>query len=262
MQAMKAWRRSIGACALMVGLALGAAVPVVAQDQPADQTSPAQQTGGFDLARATVDLYAGTCATPAQAPGTEVGTLQPMQFGAAAPETGLQIGEAGESADTAAGVQPTDSADTAAGVDTGETADTAADAQPEGGDEPAAGAAGMTQGPAGGPTIWRTETQLDANFDEMFSEQKAIAIDESPDAYQNILACGDLPSTGQWQGQDQIVVGLNPVQGSGFVGFAVFEQDASGQVFGDNASGLTVYLFENLPTQLNEGRDAATSSSS
>jgi hypothetical protein len=271
MTTMKSWRRSIGACALMVGLAVGAAVPVVAQDQPADQTSPAQQSGGFDLAQASVGLHAGSCAAPTPEPWAEGGTLQPAPFGAAVPESGVQIGE---SADTAVGIQTDDTADTEAGVETGatedtasaietgDTADTTAGVQTEGGDEPAAGAADLTQPTAGVPTIWKAEAVIDAPFEQMFSEQNAIAIHESPETLQNVLACGDLSTAGEWQGQDQIVIGLRPVQGSDFFGFAVFEQDTSGQVFGANASGLTVYLFENLPTQLSEGQDTATSGTS
>ncbi len=114
------------------------------------------------------------------------------------------------------------------------------------------------------PTVWKAEEEVDATFEELFGTEEdvaeeeedddalddpgIIAVHESSENYGNIVACGELGVV-DWEDSDDVVVGLRPIKGSGVYGYAVFERDTGNiPIFGENTSGVTTYLFQNLPT--------------
>ena len=114
------------------------------------------------------------------------------------------------------------------------------------------------------PTVWKVEEEVDATFEELFGEEEAvedeeedddalddtglIAVHESSENFGNIVACGELTAP-LWEDESDVVVGIRPVNQSGVYGFAVFERDTGNvPVFGENTTGVTVYLFQNLRT--------------
>jgi hypothetical protein len=111
------------------------------------------------------------------------------------------------------------------------------------------------------PDIWKAEGEIDRDFDELFSSpQLALAVRQSSGPNDPLLACGEVWDA-EWDRQDQIVIGLTQANESGYFGYAVFERDTGNiPVFGENTTGVTVYLFENLPTLRQERMDGATPS--
>jgi hypothetical protein len=108
------------------------------------------------------------------------------------------------------------------------------------------------------PTVWKVEGEIDEDFDELFGEPQVIAVHESAEAYANIVACADLNAV-DWEDSDDIVLGLGPVNGSGFYGYVVLERDTGNfPIFGENTTGVTVFVFQNLPTQRQERMAEAT----
>ncbi len=97
--------------------------------------------------------------------------------------------------------------------------------------------------------VWRVESEIDATFDELFGSPEVLAIHQSPDNYGTIVACGDLSTVQFADDQDEVLVALSPVNNADYYGYAVFQRDTGNvPVFGENVTGVTVYLFEGLPT--------------
>ncbi|CAA9571396.1 MAG: hypothetical protein AVDCRST_MAG49-3656 [uncultured Thermomicrobiales bacterium] len=100
------------------------------------------------------------------------------------------------------------------------------------------------------PAYYRAESTVDATFDDLFDSPHVVAVHANADEYGTIVACGELTGTEE---DGQIVVSLRPANRSGYYGYAVFEQDTDDApaipVFGDNTTGVTVYMFVNLLTQ-------------
>jgi hypothetical protein len=102
------------------------------------------------------------------------------------------------------------------------------------------------------PAIWKAEGEVDAAFDDLFGSPEIVAVHQSAEDYETIIACGELTAA-NWEDEDEVVIALRPVDGSGYYGYAVFQRDTGNvPVFGENTTGVTVYLFENLTTQRQE----------
>lgn len=115
------------------------------------------------------------------------------------------------------------------------------------------------------PQVYKVEEELDATFEELFGvdedaanedeDDKAlddpgiVAVHASSAEFGTIVACGEMTSP-NWKDESDVVIGLRPVNQSGIYGFAVFERDTGNvPIFGENTTGVTVYMFDNLATQ-------------
>jgi hypothetical protein len=102
------------------------------------------------------------------------------------------------------------------------------------------------------PTVWQDEGEPDQDFDELFGEQKSILVHQSGIDYGTIIACGEVNAV-DWEDQDQVVIGLRAIEGFGYYGYAVLERDTGNfPIFGENTTGVTVYLFQDLPSLRDE----------
>jgi len=113
--------------------------------------------------------------------------------------------------------------------------------------------------PAGAPrpTVWRADGEIDRTFDELLTAPHVIAVHRSAERYGELVACADVAAT-QWEERDRLVLGLEPVGDTPVYGYAVLERDTGNiPVFGEDTTGVTVYLFEDLSTMRDE-RLAAT----
>ncbi len=107
--------------------------------------------------------------------------------------------------------------------------------------------------PAGGPNarIYKAEEEVDATFDDLFESAQTLVVHQSAAEDATIVACGELTRPDDAEDKEIVVVGLRPIHGSGYYGYAVFERDTSNiPIFGDNTTGVTVYLFHGLDTRL------------
>jgi hypothetical protein len=94
---------------------------------------------------------------------------------------------------------------------------------------------------------WRMQAEIGASFGEFLGEPRIVLVQHGRAAPEVVLACGQIG--GAEDGDDSMVIGLRPLNGSALFGMAIFERDTAGlNVFGDDASGVTVYLFPSLPT--------------
>ncbi len=101
-----------------------------------------------------------------------------------------------------------------------------------------------------GVNVWKTQGEVDTTFDDLIGGEFVVAVSESEEINTNYLACGTITGAGFEDDEDgQMVVGIQPLDGSGVSGFAVFEQDTQTiNIFGEDKSGVTAYLFHDLPT--------------
>jgi hypothetical protein len=221
--------------------------------------------GALDLANAPVDMHEGTCANPTLDPWDEVGRLQRQQF-ADVPALDDDIADDDLGIDVDAGLLTEDTDDDGV-LDDGEDLndnsilDVGIDADGDGildDDEIVAeGEAALLV--VNLPTVWSTHGVIDAPFEPIFNQPNIIAVHQSSDQYETIVACGNVGAVapdaddGLFE-ETEVVVGLSPVGGSGIRGYAVFTYDTI--IFGEDQTVVDVYLFEGLPTQ----RDAAMAS--
>lgn len=106
--------------------------------------------------------------------------------------------------------------------------------------------------PVSGPDarIFKAEDEVDATFDDLFGSPKTLVVRKSADEDASIFACGELTRAADVEDEDVVVVGLRPVDGSDYFGYAVFERGTSNlPVFGDNTTDVTVYVFHGLSTR-------------
>jgi len=118
------------------------------------------------------------------------------------------------------------------------------------------------------PTVWKAEEEVDASFEELFGVDEdgveesedddaiddpgVVAVHRSAEQFGDIVACGEMTAP-LWEDESDVVVGIRPVGGSGVYGFAVFERDTGNvPIFGENTTGVTTYLFQNLSTARSE----------
>ncbi|MBW3632295.1 MAG: hypothetical protein KY456_04615 [Chloroflexi bacterium] len=112
---------------------------------------------------------------------------------------------------------------------------------------------GMTSLPPR-PTVYTAEGEIDSGFEPLLDQQNVIAVHQSSDQYETIVACGNVGGI-EYEDGNEIVIGLTSVDGSQVRGYAVFEYDTA--VFGNDVTAVTVHVFENMPSQ-RDARMAAT----
>ncbi len=99
------------------------------------------------------------------------------------------------------------------------------------------------------PGVLAVATEVDAPFEELFGASHVVAVHQSAANYGTLIACGELFGA-DWEGDDDVVIGLRPLNRSNYYGYAVFERDTDDvPVFGEKATGVTVYLFQGLSTR-------------
>lgn len=95
--------------------------------------------------------------------------------------------------------------------------------------------------------IFKAEEDVDATLDDLFGSPKTLVVHKSAEEDASILACGELTRAADVEDEEVVVVGLRPVDGSDYFGYAVFERGTSNlPIFGDNTTGVTVYVFHGL----------------
>lgn len=238
--------RPLGAIAISGGLLLGAGGALAQASTPM-----AGQAGQMDLSNAPVDMHEGTCANPTLDPWAELGRLQRQGADDVGDDEGLigdiEIGEDDEGF-------LTEDADNDGVLDDGEDLndngilDTGIDENGDGVlDENEIAADGEMMAPGlGQPAVYVLEGEIDSGFEPLFDQQNVIAVHQSSEQYENIVACGNLGGI-EYQDEQEVVVGLRAGDGSGIRGFAVFEFDPA--IFGEGFTAVTVYVFEDLPSQ-------------
>ena len=95
------------------------------------------------------------------------------------------------------------------------------------------------QGVLTAPRTLYSETDVEMSLDDMLAESHSINVHESEEQIQNYIACGEI---GGVKVDDQILIGLRPLNDSGFSGLAILESD------GDNTK-VKVYLVEPMVEQ-------------
>lgn len=234
--------RSLGAM-LLVGSLLVGAGSALAQETPS-------ATEAMNLTNAPVDMHEGTCANPTLDPWAELGRLQRQGVDNTDDEglldnIGLGDDEEGflTEDDDGDGVLDDGEDDNDNGILDVGTDDNGDGVLDE--DEvlvvDEAAEAGARQ-----PVTYTMEGEISSGYGPLFDQQNIIAIHQSSEEYENIVACGNLGGV-DYEDEDEIAIGLRAMDGSGIRGYAVFEFDPA--VFGDDVTAVTVYAFEGLGTQ-------------
>ncbi len=120
-------------------------------------------------------------------------------------------------------------------------------------------------------TVWKVDGEIDATFDDLFgapgdddapfTDTGAIVVHAGSSGSGEMLACAEVATSAGWEDRDTVVVGVTPEGGSDVFGYAVFERDTGNvPVFGDNTTGVTVYMIDNLPTLRDSGQEATPQS--
>lgn len=254
--------RPLAAAALAATMGISVASTAIAQESG----TPAAR---IDVAGAPVALHAGSCTDPVLEPAFEIGALElEARY---ANEYGLSddFAEIGTGDIDADGVLDADEEGyLSEDVDDDGVLDDGEDLNDNGlldvgFDEDGDGVlneAEIIPATSGSfTTVWKADDEVDATFEELFSEEEedddtlgvpgVVALHASSEDYGNILACAELNAPAGWEDRDTVVLGITPTGSSDLYGYAVFERDTGNiPVFGENTTGVTVYVIDNLPT--------------
>ena len=235
------WLYGTGAAVLVMGLVLSGSPAALAQDP----TATASVAG---VTTPPVDLHNGTCANPELEPDYELGDLTLQQYDEVIDDLDadgiLDVEEEGYLTEDLDGNGVLDDGED---LDDDGTLDTGIDADGDGvlGDDEVIVVAAVAV-----PRIFKAEGEVDATFDDLFGSPEIIAIHKNANEYANIIACGELMQAPDAEDSDEVVISLRPINGSGYYGYAVFERDTGNvPIFGENTTGVTVYMFQGLSTQ-------------
>ena len=266
--------RPLGAVALVGGLALGS-LPVSAQDA----------TTGAGMAGAPVALHDGSCAAPLREPEFEVGQLEIEPYSQVIDDFYRDALDEDIPADVRVpGDVPVvdEDLDDDGVLDDGEDidADGVIDMGFDDNDDDLLGEDELLDDADAAvilldhPRVYKAEEELDATFEELFGTDEdgedeseddkslddpgIVAVHASSGEFGTIVACGEMTSP-KWEDESDVVIGLRPVGDSAVYGFAVFERDTGNvPIFGENTTGVTVYLFDNLATQRSDRQTTPT----
>lgn len=84
------------------------------------------------------------------------------------------------------------------------------------------------------PLLTTTETKIDSSLDDLLANPYVIIVHQSKDNFDTYLACGEV---GGYVQNDQLEVGLRPLNNSGFAGIAILKKN------GDSTTG-NIYLMQ------------------
>jgi len=269
--------RPIAAAGLAAGLGVGVATTSIAQD------ASTPTAGSINLANSVVALHDGSCANPELEPEFEIGSLEREEWyvdddGLIDQDEGIPAGigvgdvdddgiyDMDEEGFVTEDLDDDGVLDDDEDLNDNDVLDAGIDEDGDGvlDDDEVIADYSPAIGPVGFTTVWQVDEEVDATFEEIFGVEEddaeeedddslnnpgVIAVHESQDNYANIVACAEMSVPTDWEDRDTVVLGLAPAGDSNFYGYAVFERDTGNiPVFGDNTTGVTVYLFENLPT--------------
>lgn len=258
--------RPVAVVGLTAGLGISVASTAIAQDT----ATPAARV---DLTGAPVALHDGSCNDPVLEPEFEIGALELEARYASAFALSEDFEEIGSRDIDADGVIDEDEEGYLnEDVDGDGVLDDDEDLNDNGvldvgidedGDGVLDDAEILAVSPGEVTTVWKVDEEVDATFEELFgSEEDAeeedddalgfpgvLAVHASSDNYGNVLACAELNAPAGWEDRDTVVLGVTPVGNSDLYGYAVFERDTGNfPVFGENTTGVTVYIIDNVPT--------------
>lgn len=239
------WKRlalPVVALATLSALLTGSAPAMLAQDATPPGTPEASE---IMLTSPAADLHNGSCANPQLEPDYELGALDRQAFNSEnfLEDELFEENPEGYENDAVLDEDLDDGEDLDGDGEIDYGIDVDADGALDEDEIIALAAAPET-------VVWRVESEIDATFDDLFGSPEVLAIHQSPDDYGTIVACGDLSTAQFAEDQDEVLIALSPVNNSDFYGYAVFERDTGNvPMFGDNTTGVTVYLFEGLPTR-------------
>lgn len=101
------------------------------------------------------------------------------------------------------------------------------------------------EGPAV-PVVLSASGTIDSSLDDLGNNGNAIAVHQSKDEYDKIVACGNIAGI---KHDGKVVVALNSVDEGTVVGIAILDSDTSGILgLGDDQVNTTVYLFDTQDT--------------
>ena len=241
---------ALGIAVLASGLSLGAGATLAQESTPV-----LERRTSLDLTDAPVEMHEGTCINPSLDPWSTIGRLE---------HQGLAELLGGDDSTVLAALTGDDSTgektlisedgngngtlDEGEDVNGNGVLDSGVDADNNGildqNEIIAEGEAANTV--VNLPDFYTTQGDITAGFEPLFGQQNVIAVHESSQNYENIVACGNLGGV-DYQDEEEIVIGLKAVDGSGIRGYAVFEFDPV--LFGNDMTAVTVQLFEGMPTQ-------------
>ena len=98
------------------------------------------------------------------------------------------------------------------------------------------------------PPLLSTNVTLDMPFDDVFSEQQphAMAIHQNAASFGTLIACGEVAGV---EVDGRVVIGLRPLNESGYGGVAVLDDDDAGFLgLGENQTQIAIYLIGDLTT--------------
>lgn len=95
------------------------------------------------------------------------------------------------------------------------------------------------QGVLTAPRVLYSDTDVEMSLDDLLAESYSINIHESEEQIQNYIACGEI---GGVKVDDEILIGLRPMNDSGYTGVAILKAD------GDKTE-VKVYLVEPMVEQ-------------
>ena len=99
-----------------------------------------------------------------------------------------------------------------------------------------------TVGQQTGAIVLQTDGTIDATLDDLGNAPHVVAVHQSPEEYDTIIACGEIAGI---KTDGRLVVALAPVGDSTTVGVAVFNEDESGVLgLGEDQVQGTVYVFD------------------
>ena len=240
------WTRPAAAVVVASALAVSA-LPALAQEgTPSD--------GRIDLTNAPVDMHEGTCANPTLDPWDEIGRLQRQEFPTVVDELHDDLGVADDADPAADPLYLTEDLDGDGVLDEGEDLnengilDEGLDLDEDGllADDEILADGDAAVAIINYPDVWVARGAIDASFESIFNQPNVIAVHQSSEQYETIVACGNVGGVDADVAAEEVVVGLGAADGSGIRGYAILEEDDD--LFGDDTIEVTVYLFDGLPS--------------
>ena len=95
------------------------------------------------------------------------------------------------------------------------------------------------QGVLTAPRVLYSETEVEMSLEDILAESHSVNLHESEEQIQNYIACGEI---GGVNVDDEIIIGLRPMNDSGYSGLVTLQAD------GDNTM-VRVYLVEPMVEQ-------------
>ncbi|MDP9368892.1 MAG: cupredoxin domain-containing protein [Chloroflexota bacterium] len=93
------------------------------------------------------------------------------------------------------------------------------------------------------PPVLTVDETIDVPLDELLDAPHALVVQAGEEASDTFVACAELGGPVE---DDELVVGIRPLNGSGYYGTAILEVESGTPIIGDDALEVTVYLFQDV----------------